>query len=94
MNPINTVNVIEFDGETILGLASYPDTPEGNNAAEERFKAVAKENGVEESDLEVALEDGVADKYMAGRTGRNSFDSWRLVIYHSTVGGKKSTTAG
>jgi hypothetical protein len=83
MNPINTVNVIEFDGETILGLASYPDTPEGNKAAEERFKAVAKENGVHESDLEAAIEDGVADNYMAGRD-----DSWRLVIYHSTVGSR------
>ena len=72
---MDTVNVIEMCADTmqISGLKSFPDTPEGNKAAEERFAACAKENGMEDGTLEEALDWGYWDR-----------DNYYICICHST----------
>ena len=70
---LNTVNVIEMADGTVLGIVSYPDTKEGNQAAEERFRTVCKENGLEDADeIEACIEDGNAEK-----------NGWEAYIVHS-----------
>lgn len=72
--PINTVNVVEFSDDNIIGLTSLPDTPEGNEEANKRFKSIANENETfEEEELEAALDDGVIEE-----------GTWKLVLFHST----------
>jgi len=72
---LNTVNVIEFSDDQIIGLASYPDDKEGNSEAEKRFSEVAKENGpFDQEEIDVALDDGIIEKGW-----------WKLVLFHSTV---------
>ena len=34
---LNTVNVIESSNGSVQGLTAYPETPEGNKAAEEHY---------------------------------------------------------
>lgn len=75
MDKINTVNVIEYTDDHIIGLHSYPDTPEGNKAAEKLFASICKDNDVTGEDLDSCLEDGLCE---------SSDGSWRVVIFHST----------
>ena len=58
---MKTVNVIEIsgDGDDVLGLQAFPDTPEGNKEAEEAFASCLRENGpVAEDVVEAAIEEG------------------------------------
>jgi uncharacterized protein YdcH (DUF465 family) len=56
---LQTVNVIEITNGIIQGLTSYPETPEGNKAAEEHFGRLLKEHNAETDDvIEQAIEDG------------------------------------
>lgn len=75
MDKINTVNVIEYTNDHIIGLHSYPDTPEGNKAAEKRFADICKDNDVTGEDLDSCLEEGLCE---------SSDETWRVVIFHST----------
>jgi len=54
---LNTINVIEKVDDA-LSLRSFEDNAKGNKEAEELFKAIAKENGKTEEEIEIALEDG------------------------------------
>ncbi len=64
---LNTVNVIDCkkaEDFAVEGLKSYPDTPEGNKAAEATFREWVKEaadpsNPLSDEDLEAAVEDGM-----------------------------------
>jgi len=57
---VNTVNVVEYNDDTILGITSFSDDEEGNKEAEDIFKRCAKENGATDEDLEAfILEDGL-----------------------------------
>jgi hypothetical protein len=73
---LKTVNVIEYSEGEILGLASYPDTKEGNTDAEARFKDLIGENtGIRtEEDVAAALDDGYVED-----------GTYKVVIFHSTV---------
>jgi uncharacterized protein YdcH (DUF465 family) len=56
---LNTVNVIEITNGIIQGLTSYPETPEGNQAAEAHFGRLLTEHNAETDDvIEQAIEDG------------------------------------
>jgi hypothetical protein len=54
-----TVNVIEYNHGTVTFVTSFADDKEGNVEAEALFKKIAKENGMEDSDIEICLEDGL-----------------------------------
>jgi len=58
---VSTVNVIE-QAETIFAVRSFSDDTEGNQEAEEVFKACMLENGGSEDDVEAAIEDGYFEK--------------------------------
>jgi len=55
---VNTVNVIEWTGDTIQSIRSFTDTPEGNKEAEAFFAECAKENAFTQDDIEFGLEEG------------------------------------
>jgi len=74
MARITTVNVLEFADDQIVSLASYPETPEGNKEAEQRFKDVATENtGYPMKSIEEAIDDGVIEE-----------GTYKVVLFHST----------
>ena len=72
---IDTVNVIEMWQGQIQSLASYPETPQGNAAAEQRFRVLASEKArYGENDVELAIGDGIAEHEL-----------YSVVIFHSKV---------
>jgi hypothetical protein len=74
MARISTVNVLEFADDQIVSLASYPETPEGNKEAEQRFKDVAHENtAYSAADIESAIDDGIIEDA-----------TYKVVLFHST----------
>ena len=71
---LNTVNVIEMNGDYVIGMASYKDDAEGNALAEGRFKALCAENAGEVAlDMESCLEIGVCE-----------VGPWKILLVHST----------
>jgi hypothetical protein len=56
--PILTVNVIKLENGLPSDVTSWPESPEGNKAAEEYFSRIAKEMGCPEDDLSDVLDDG------------------------------------
>jgi hypothetical protein len=72
---IDTVNVIEMWQGQIQSLASYPDTPQGNADAEQRFRVLASEKArYSEADIEIAIDDGIAEHELGS-----------VILFHSTV---------
>lgn len=58
---IKTVNVVWVGGDEIDALYSYPDTPEGNKAAERKFlKFVSTFRNLSKEDKEILLVDRFA----------------------------------
>jgi hypothetical protein len=55
---LNTVNVTEYADNTVLGITSFSNDEEGIKEAEAHFSALAKEQGVEDSELDAFIEDG------------------------------------
>ena len=78
--PLFTVNVIEMSEGRILGVVSFPDSPAGNRAAEERFRAVCKENTSESTmtDEEKAI---FIDHCI--ENGNAEIGTWELFLVHS-----------
>jgi len=57
---LDTVNVIEYSDDSVLGIFSFTDDEVGNKEAEEVFSRCAKENGATDDDLnDYALDDGM-----------------------------------
>jgi len=65
MNRINTVNVIEvlYSNQWNVSVHSFPETTEGNKAAEELFHQIICENMdmLSSEDIARCLEDGVCE---------------------------------
>jgi len=66
VKPLYTVNVIEvLDGNNfnVASLRSYPDTPEGNQAAEKVFRQLVEQTGDDDNkaDLDSLVEDGYCE---------------------------------
>jgi len=74
---MKTVNVVEYFSETIQAIHAFPDTKEGNAAAEKLFATVAKENGFDEEEIEQGLEDGHLDRDA-------QVDDYEIFLIHST----------
>jgi len=55
---ISTVNVIEYDVDTVHSVTSFADNDEGNKEAEVLFSEIAKKQGAEDSEMDLFLEDG------------------------------------
>ncbi len=80
---LNTVNVIELTNGVIQGLTAYPETPEGNKAAEEHFTRCVNENNkplVGEEDAGAVI-DGAA--FLEDGT-YNSGSGYEINLVHST----------
>ena len=71
--PILTVNVIKLENGLPSDVTSWPESPEGNKAAEEYFSTEAKKMGCPEEDMSDVLDDG----YYGAPTGM-------LTITHSS----------
>lgn len=54
---LNTVNIIEYNDDTVLGIHSFSDDPEGNTQAEEHFSKILKEQEVSQEDIDFSLEE-------------------------------------
>ena len=72
---LNTVNVIELTDGTIQSVRSFDETPEGNKEAEALFTSCAEENGFDEDEVAIGLDEGTLE----GVDG-----SYALFIVHST----------
>lgn len=60
---INTVNVIEYANDNLVGIQSFLDTPEGNKEAEQAFTSILKEDSsmcfvLTDEEIEACIEDG------------------------------------
>jgi len=55
---IQTVNVIEYEDDNLIGITSYTDDEEGNKEAEEVFALCCKDQGVDDQDIPSYIEDG------------------------------------
>lgn len=58
---LNTVNVIQYYNDSILSVYSFEDNPEGNQRAEESFKALANQNKFGVIDIEIGLSEGILE---------------------------------
>ncbi len=59
---LQSVNVIEYSSGAITSLRSFTEDKEGNKAAEALFQKLAKDNGMDDSDLDACLEDGLFEE--------------------------------
>jgi hypothetical protein len=69
----NTVNVIEWFGDTIQQLAAFDDDAAGNTEAETLFTQLATENGFSNFRILNGIEDG----YLESR-------AYKLFLVHSS----------
>lgn len=56
--PINTVNVIRLSDGQVTDMFSWPESPEGNKAAEKKFSELVVAAGCPPKDVESYIEDG------------------------------------
>lgn len=72
---MNTVNVIEINNDfQVQQLKAFPDTPEGNQAAETLFRKIAKENtDFNDAQIDFCIEEGTLN-----------LGNWAILIVHST----------
>ena len=68
-----TVNVIEYEGETIRDVVAFPD-PDGNKEAEDLFSMIIREHGGNDIEVEIALDDGIWE----------DGDGYQIFLTHST----------
>jgi hypothetical protein len=59
---LQTVNVLEVEGNTPTNIHSFTDDPEGNEQAEKRFIKLVKKHGGTDEDMASCLEDGIYEK--------------------------------
>lgn len=59
---LQTVMVIEYTGGEILSVRSFSEDKEGNKEAEALFAKIAKDNGMDDTDLDACLEDGLFEE--------------------------------
>ena len=59
---MQTVNVIEYSGGAITSLRSFSEDKDGNKEAEALFEKVAKDNGMDDSDLDACIADGLFEE--------------------------------
>jgi hypothetical protein len=59
---IATVSVIEYFNGTINMVTAFSDDPAGNAEAELLFERIAKENGMDEADKDICLEEGMFEQ--------------------------------
>lgn len=88
---LNTVNIIQYMTRPSAGvpeiteLCSFPESPEGNKAAEQLFRGLCNKYGPQRAevqsdeylwsgeDVETMIEDGWAE-----------YKNWKVVLFHST----------
>ena len=73
---LNTINVIEYAGDAVLGVHSFSDNAEGVKEAEERYAAIILEHqgDATESEMDIYFEDGWFEQ-----------DDYQVFLTHSTL---------
>jgi hypothetical protein len=85
MKSIQTVNVIKINNDRVVErIQSFPDTPEGNKAAEGKFKewVLAKGSDASDDDFSEALDAGMWE-----------YPDCAIIICHSTEEGEEPVHA-
>ena len=83
MKPLDVVSVVELGaGGNSIKVASYPNTPTGNKAAEKLFMKLARDHKVKKVVLEFAKDWAWT---IAAADYPNGSESWSLAIVPSTV---------
>jgi hypothetical protein len=59
---LQTVMVIEYTGSEIHSVRSFSEDKEGNKEAEALFVKLAKDNGMDDPDIDVCLEEGLFEE--------------------------------
>jgi hypothetical protein len=59
---LQSVNVIEYTGGAIQSIRSFSEDKAGNNEAETLFVKLAKENGMDDTDIGACLEEGLFEE--------------------------------
>ena len=59
---LQTVMVIEYTGGAIFSVRSFSEDKEGNKEAEALFVKLAKDNGMDDTDIDACLEDGLFEE--------------------------------
>ena len=57
-----TVNVIEYSNGTVDVVTAFTDDAEGNKEAEAMFTRVAIENGMDDEDEDICLDEGLYEE--------------------------------
>lgn len=77
---IATVNVLEWYNDSPNELMAFPDTAEGNKAAEKMFTKIGMEHGMAEEETPVCIENG----YFGPPSSIQSLSgAYQLFIVHS-----------
>lgn len=71
---LNTVNVVEYVDDSIIGIDSFTDDEVGNKEAEDMFIRCAKENGANDKDLK---------DYDCIKEGMYECGTYQVFIIHS-----------
>jgi hypothetical protein len=59
---LQTVMVIEYTGSEIHSVRSFSEDKEGNKEAEALFVKLAKDNGMDATDIDACLEEGLFEE--------------------------------
>ena len=59
---LQTVMVIEYTGGAISSVRSFSEDKEGNKEAEALFVKLAKDNGMDDTDIDTCVEEGLFEE--------------------------------
>jgi len=59
---IESVNVIEYTGGAVVSVRSFSEDKEGKKEAKAFFEKVAKDNGMDDTDIDTCLEEGLYEE--------------------------------
>ncbi len=59
---LQSVNVIEYTGGTITSLRSFSEDKEGSKEAKALFVKLAKDNGMDDTDMDTCIEEGLFEE--------------------------------
>lgn len=79
MKPLNTINVVECADSAVVGVVSYPKTPEGREAAGKLFATLCGENDEGWSSLSESEKEEIV------KSGNHSKDGWDCLIVESCM---------
>lgn len=70
---LNTINIIEYEGQTVQQVVAFHNNQEGNEEAQKLFAMILREHGAKGIEIDIALEDNIWD----------SGDGYQVFLAHS-----------